>query len=143
MTGDRTVGHELGRSRRGKTSGLTILQVVMALAILAVAAFTSLSYYVLSQIRLNVEEDTRSALELCQSQMEQDRTVAFSSLPTLNNTTSSVSINSVIKGTMATTVQDFTENAQVAYRLVTVQVSWVEDGQTLTVKLLTYRSPYR
>ena len=90
-----------------------------------------------------MQEDTRTALELCQSQMELNRSIAFNSLPTLNSTSSSVTINSVLKGTITTTVQDFTENAVVAYRQVTVQVRWVEDQMNQTVKLVTYRSPYR
>jgi type II secretory pathway pseudopilin PulG len=133
----------IARERRRKASGLTLAEVVLSIAILAVGAFTFLSYYWLTRVRVNLQEDTRTALELCQSQMEQDRTVAFSSLPTLNNASSQVSINSAINGAMTTAVQDFTENSVVAYRRVTVNVSWVEDGNTQTVQLVTYRSPYR
>jgi len=123
--------------------GLTLVEILSSIAILAVGAFTSLSFYSLSQIRLNSQEDTRMALELCQSQMEQDRTVGFTSLPSLNGASSQVAINSVINGTMTTTVQGITEDAITAYYLVTVKVSWVENGITQTVQLLTYRSPYR
>ena len=105
------------QARRRRTGGLTLIEVLSSIAILAVGAFTSLSFYSLSQIRITSQEDTRVALELCQSQMEQDRTVGFSSLPSLNGASSQVAINSVINGTMTTAVQDFTENAIVAYRM--------------------------
>jgi prepilin-type N-terminal cleavage/methylation domain-containing protein len=131
------------RAERRRTSGLTLIEVLASIAILATAAFTSLLAYSLGQTRLNQQDDARTALELCQSQMEQDRTVSFSSLPTLNNASSQVAINSAINGTMTTTVQGFTENAVTAYYMVTVKVSWVEDGNTQTVQLVTYRSPYR
>jgi prepilin-type N-terminal cleavage/methylation domain-containing protein len=137
------MGFRSTRAQRRRTTGLTLIEVLASVAILATAAFTSLLGYSLSQTRLNQQDDARTALELCQSQMEQDRTVAFSSLPTLNNASSQVAINSVINGTMTTTVQGFTENAVTAYYMVTVAVSWVEDGSTQTVQLVTYRSPYR
>ena len=122
----------------------TLIEMIVAVTVFAVAALGAFGTFTIGTIFLNVENHKRTAAEIAYSRQEELRTVSFPALPSWQEEDSAVNIDH-LSGARDTLVEDVDENVDgtVDYRAVTVRVNWMENGRDQEVELATFRSRYR
>jgi len=128
----------------GGRSAFTLVEVLVAMIVLAVGALGALALYAVGATLLNVENHKRTAAEIAYSRQEELRTVSFDGLPSYQEDDQAVEIDA-LPGLRDTLVEDVDEDQDgtVDYRKVTVTVSWLENQRDQQVQVVTLRSRYR
>ncbi len=132
------------RNCREPRRAFTLVEVVVALVLLAVGVLGALAFFSAGTSFLSVQNHKRTAAEIAYSHQEELRTASFDALPSQQEDDQEVQIDA-LAGLRDTVVEDVDEDQDgtVDYRKVTVTVSWLENQRDQRVEVVTLRSRWR
>jgi type II secretory pathway pseudopilin PulG len=127
-----------------RIGGFTLIEVMMGVMIIMIAIVGTFAYFTYGRTALDLAGHKRIAAEIASARLEEMRGVAYAKLLTKAETDTVVSMGEV-DGKRSTIITDVDEDndGKVDYRVVTARVTWLKNGRTQTVELVTIRSQYR
>jgi prepilin-type N-terminal cleavage/methylation domain-containing protein len=124
--------------RRPTGRGFSLIEVLVAMLVLAVIVLTMISVLVYGFGALARTKQVALATQICQEQVDLVRTTPFSSILALGSTFANPKLSELQEGAGRQAVENITPSGTTAMVKYTVSVSWLYHGQTQRKDIVTY-----
>ncbi|MCS7180088.1 MAG: hypothetical protein NZ891_01880 [bacterium] len=126
-------------------NGYSVVEILIAILIIIIGFIGTLSYFLYSQINLNLERHRRTALQIAHSRIEFLRTISYNNLMNYIENGTVVQIDE-ISGRRITMIEDINDpedtDSLPDYKKITVKVIWFENRRNNEVVLQTIIAPW-
>ncbi|MCX7917566.1 MAG: hypothetical protein N2589_05510 [bacterium] len=130
---------------RKNKNGYSVVEILIAILIIIIGFIGTLSYFLYSQINLNLERHRRTALQIAHSRIEFLRTISYNNLMNYIENGTVVQIDE-ISGRRITMIEDINDpedtDSLPDYKKITVKVIWFENRRNNEVVLQTIIAPW-
>lgn len=120
--------------KRKKEGGFSLIEVLVAMAILGIMLMTLISVFIYGYNVLSRTRQIALATQICQEQVEVIRNMAFANILTLGTTFTNDKLASLVSGQGLQAVES---SAGSDIRKLTVSVTWIYRGQSLRKDVVT------